>query len=76
MVCSEVYVLDEAEQLYLNQKLYYKAIKLNIKLFRWDRAIQLVKKFKCHTDTLCGKQITLMPRIPREVLKDDEARGN
>jgi intraflagellar transport protein 80 len=32
--------------------MYYRAIKLNIKLYRWDRAVQLVKKFKVHADTL------------------------
>lgn len=27
---------------------------MNIKLFRWTRCLQLVKKFKVHADTLLG----------------------
>ena len=34
--------------------MYYRAIKMNIKLYRWDRALGLVKKFKTHADTLLG----------------------
>jgi len=44
--------IDEAEELYLSKGLNYRAIKLNIKLYRWDRAVQLVKKLKVHADTL------------------------
>lgn len=44
--------IDEAEELYLSKQMYYRAIKMNIKLYRWDRAVQLVKKHKVHADTL------------------------
>ena len=44
--------VDEAEELYLSKGLNYRAIKLNIKLYRWERAVQLVKKLKVHADTL------------------------
>ena len=43
---------DEAEELYLSKGMHYRAIKLNIKLYRWDRAVALVKKLKVHLDTL------------------------
>lgn len=43
---------DEAEQLYLEKGMNYRAIKMNIKLYRWDRAVTLVKKLKVHADTL------------------------
>lgn len=35
--------LEEAESLLLQNKLYYRAIKLNIKLYKWDRAYELAK---------------------------------
>jgi intraflagellar transport protein 80 len=44
--------IDEAEELYLSKGMNYRAIKLNLKLYRWDRAVQLVKKLKVHADTV------------------------
>lgn len=44
--------INEAELILLNAKLYYRAIKMNIKLFRWDRALDLAIKFKTHVDTV------------------------
>lgn len=31
----------EAEQILLNARLYYRAIKLNIKSYKWDRALEI-----------------------------------
>jgi len=42
----------EAESIYLNAKLYYRAIKLNIKLFKWERALELALMNKTHIDTV------------------------
>lgn len=44
--------IDEAEELYLSKNLSYRAIMMNIKLYRWERAVQLVKKLKAHADIL------------------------
>jgi intraflagellar transport protein 80 len=44
--------INEAEQILLQAKLYYRAIKMNIKLFRWDRALDLAIKHKTHVDTV------------------------
>ena len=38
MYCKKV---NEAEHILLQSKLYYRAIKMNIKLFRWDRALDI-----------------------------------
>jgi intraflagellar transport protein 80 len=46
--------LDEAEQILLQAKLYYRAIKLNIKLFRWDRALEIATNQKSHIETVLG----------------------
>lgn len=32
--------------------LVYRAIKMNIKLFRWDRALDLAQQYKQHVDTV------------------------
>lgn len=43
---------DEAEAILLQAGLVYRAIKMNIKLFRWDRALDLAKQYKQHVDTV------------------------
>ena len=47
---------DEAEKILLqaNPALTYRAIKMNITLYRWNRALDLAIKFKTHIDTVLG----------------------
>lgn len=42
----------EAENILLNAKLFYRAIKMNIKLFKWERALDIAVKNKTHVDTV------------------------
>jgi intraflagellar transport protein 80 len=42
----------EAEQILLQGKLFYRAIKMNIKLFRWERALEIAVNNKTHVDTV------------------------
>ena len=58
---------DEAEALYLGEKFYYRAIKMNIKLYRWDRALTMVKKYKVHADT----QLAYRERYLRSIDQDE-----
>ena len=44
--------IDEAENILIQGKLIYRAIKININLFRWDRALNLALNFKTHIDTV------------------------
>lgn len=44
--------IDEAESVLIQSKLIYRAIKLNINLFRWDRAYNLAFQHKTHIDTV------------------------
>lgn len=46
--------IPEAEQILLGAKLYYRAIKLNIKLYKWDRALEIAVNNKTHVDTVCA----------------------
>lgn len=42
----------EAEALLLGAGLVYRAVKLNVKLFRWQRALELAQKHRQHVDTV------------------------
>ena len=44
--------VDEAEKILLQAGLIYRAIKININLFRWDRALGLALTYKTHVDTV------------------------
>lgn len=44
--------IDEAENVLIQGKLYYRAIKMNINLFRWDRALNLAINYRIHIDTV------------------------
>ncbi|GAX72717.1 hypothetical protein CEUSTIGMA_g173.t1 [Chlamydomonas eustigma] len=43
---------DEAEAILLQAGLFYRAIKMNIKLYRWERALDLAQQYKLHIDTV------------------------
>jgi intraflagellar transport protein 80 len=47
---------DEAERILLQSSppLVYRAIKLNLSLFRWNRALDIAVKHKSHVDTVLG----------------------
>merc|ERR1712070_6114 len=45
---------EEAEQILLQAQLYYRAIKVNIRLFNWERALELAKRYEVHIDTVCA----------------------
>lgn len=47
---------EEAEAILLQASppLLYRAIKLNVRLFRWDRALELALRHKSHVDTVLG----------------------
>jgi len=44
--------IDESENVLIQGKLIYRAIKLNVNLFRWDRALNLALTHKTHIDTV------------------------
>jgi intraflagellar transport protein 80 len=53
MFCRQV---DEAERILLNASppLVYRAVKMNIRYFRWARALDIALKFRTHVDTVLG----------------------
>jgi len=44
--------IPEAEQILLQAKLYYRAIKLNIKLYKWERALEIAVDKGVHVETV------------------------
>ena len=46
--------INEAEHILLQAKLYYRAIKMNIKLYRWDRSLEIAINNRTHVDTVLG----------------------
>lgn len=57
---------NEAEQILLQAKLYYRAIKLNIKLFKWDRALEIATNQKTHLETVLAYRKRYLERIGKE----------
>eukprot|EP01041_Mallomonas_annulata_P002936 gene2936-5768_t len=47
---------EEAERILLqaNPPLVYRAIEINMRLHRWDRALEIATKFRSHVDTVAG----------------------
>ena len=45
---------DEAVQILLSNRRIYRAIKLNIRLHRWEDALHLAMQNKTHVDTVPG----------------------
>ena len=48
--------IDEAERIFLNATppLVYRAVKMNIRFYRWARALDIALKFRSHVDTVLG----------------------
>ena len=59
---------DEAERILLQASppLAYRAIKLNINLFRWARALDLALKHKVHIDTVLAYRQKYLQSFQRE----------
>ena len=58
---------DEAERILLQATppLSYRAIKLNINLFRWNRALDLAIKHKIHIDTVLAYRQKYLDKFER-----------
>ena len=44
--------INEAEQILMTARLFYRAIKMNIKLYKWERALDIAINNKTHVDTV------------------------
>lgn len=59
---------DEAERILLQASppLVYRAIKMNLNIFRWDRALELCLKHKQHLETVLGYRQKYLDEFQRE----------
>lgn len=57
---------DEAESILLQAGLYYRAIKMHIKLYNWKRALDLATRYKTHVDTVLAYRRQYLEQFKRE----------
>jgi len=57
---------DEAEHILLGAKLIYRAIDMNMRLFKWERALELAVHHQTHLDTVLGMRQRYMAGMGRE----------
>ena len=63
LYCKKV---AEAEQILLTARLFYRAIKLNIKLYRWERALDIAINNKTHVDTVIAYRNKFLEQYGKE----------
>lgn len=61
LFCRQV---DEAETILLQAGLIFRAINMNCKIFRWERALDLAIKHKTHVDTVLSLRQKNLSRFP------------
>lgn len=44
--------VDEGEQILLHNKMPFRAIQLNLRLYRFERALELSRQNSCHLETV------------------------
>lgn len=62
--------IPEAEQILLGARLYYRAIKLNIKMYKWDRALEIAVNNKTHVDTVIAYRKRFLTMYSKEETND------
>jgi intraflagellar transport protein 80 len=57
---------NEAEQIYTQNKFYYRAIRMHLDGYRWERALKLARDFKVHLDLVVAFRKKYLERIGKE----------
>ena len=50
----------------MSARLYYRAIKMNIKLYRWNRALDIAIGQKTHVDTVIAYRKRFLEQYTKE----------
>jgi intraflagellar transport protein 80 len=50
----------------MSAKLFYRAIKLNIKMYKWDRALEIAVNNKTHVDTVIAYRKRFLEQYGKE----------
>uniref|UniRef100_H2ZBZ1 Anaphase-promoting complex subunit 4 WD40 domain-containing protein n=1 Tax=Ciona savignyi TaxID=51511 RepID=H2ZBZ1_CIOSA len=58
--------VNEAEAVLIQGGFTYRAIQLNLDLFRWERALELAVKHKTHVDTVLGFRELYLQQIHKQ----------
>ena len=58
--------VNEAEAIYTQNKYYYRAIKMHIDGYRWERALKLARDYKVHLDIVVAFRKKYLQRIGKE----------
>jgi intraflagellar transport protein 80 len=66
----------EAENIYIQNKFYFRAIKMNINSYRWDRALKLARDFKNHLDIVVALRKKYLERIGKEESNKDFVKAS
>lgn len=56
----------QAQNIYIQNKYYFRAIKMNINSYKWDRALKLARDFKNYLDIVIGLRKKYLERIGKE----------
>ena len=57
---------NEAEQIYVQNKYYYRAVRMHIDGYRWERALKLARDFKVHLELVVAFRKKYLERIGKE----------
>jgi len=57
---------DQTEAMLLQSDLVYRAIQLNVNIFRWQRALDLAIKYKTHVDTVLAFRQKYLQSMARD----------
>ena len=61
----------EAENIYIQNKFYFRAIKININAYKWQRALKLAREYKVHLDIVVALRKKYLGRINKEESNKD-----
>jgi intraflagellar transport protein 80 len=57
---------DEAESILLQAGLYYRAIKMRIRMYHWSKALEIALRYKTHVDTVVAYRRRYLETFKRE----------
>ena len=58
--------VNEAEAIYTQNKYYYRAIRMHIDGYRWERALKLARDYKVHLDIVVAFRKKYLERIGKD----------
>ena len=67
LYCKKV---NEAESILMGARLYYRAIKMNIKMYKWDKALDIAIAQKTHVDTAIAYRKRFLEQYNKEETND------